>query len=122
MANKFYYNGKLVRTSKTHVYTHAVINEKGDVLRCSSTEVLAKAFITSELSRAENEIIDSDKAIKALRNGEKGYSSTCYGRRKIWISFSRFGITVEKCEFSKNACADYIRQVQGWKIVELVQG
>jgi len=122
MANKFYYNGKLVRTSKTHVYTHAVINDNGDVLRCSANEKLARSFMTSEISRAETTIRDCDRAIKAIQNGEKGYYSRDYGQRNLWISFSTFHITIEKCESEKQACADYIRQVQGYKIVELVQG
>lgn len=38
---KFYYKGKLIRTSKTHNYTHAVVREKenGEIglWGCSST-------------------------------------------------------------------------------------
>lgn len=35
MANKYYYNGKLVRTSE-HEYTHVIVNGEGKVLSCTA--------------------------------------------------------------------------------------
>lgn len=34
---KFYYNGKLVRTSKTHEYKYALLNRADRTLACSAT-------------------------------------------------------------------------------------
>ena len=33
---KYYYNGRLVRTSKTHIYTHALVGTSGKAVACSS--------------------------------------------------------------------------------------
>ena len=42
---KFYYNGNLIRTSKTHVYTHAVLKPDGKPFACSSSLDGAKKAI-----------------------------------------------------------------------------
>ena len=50
---KVYYNGKQVRTSKTHNYTHAVIDLNGKAISCHSTKEAAEKQIRSKLSSNE---------------------------------------------------------------------
>lgn len=51
MANKYYYNGKLVRTSE-HEYTHVIVNGEGKVLSCT-------AHPTEAIEREKGKIIGS---------------------------------------------------------------
>lgn len=42
MAHKFYYNGKLIRTSENHHYTHAVFDGNGKLVGCRGSLALAQ--------------------------------------------------------------------------------
>ena len=87
MANKFYYNGELVRTSENHIYTHAAINiNTGKCYGCSSTLKGAQANIDRMLGEYRGGIEYCQKALKALERGEKGVWTKICGRR--W--FDRF--------------------------------
>lgn len=55
---KFYFDGELIRTSKTHRYTHAVVlptnpgaTNKWDVLGCRASLANAKALMAQERRR-----------------------------------------------------------------------
>lgn len=55
---KFYFDGELIRTSKAHHYTHAVIlptkpgaTNKWDVLGCRTSLANAKALLAQERRR-----------------------------------------------------------------------
>ena len=79
---KFYYNDKLIRTSKTHHYTHAIINiaNNNSCYMCSATkegcEREKRRLINHEYSN-----IEYDKAaIKALEAGKSGIWSKISGR------------------------------------------
>lgn len=55
---KFYFDGELIRTSKTHRYTHAVVlptepgaTNKWDVLGCRASLANAKALLAQEQRR-----------------------------------------------------------------------
>ena len=55
---KFYFDGELIRTSKTHRYTHAVVlptnpgaTNKWDVLGCRASLANAKALLAQERRR-----------------------------------------------------------------------
>lgn len=97
MANKFYYNGNLVRTSQNHVYTHATVNiNNGELYGCSSTLQGAQKIINERLHWAEEEIENAKVAIKALKSGKNG----CYmkeGRRSYPHRFGKDD-TIEKYE------------------------
>ena len=80
---KFYYNGKLVRTSKNHYYTHAVINPDGDrLIGCCSRLDLAIKLRNSWISSLETNIENYNRAIKAIENGKKTYWGK-YGNREV---------------------------------------
>lgn len=71
---KFYYNGELVRTSKTHHYTHAVIDSNnGRLIGCCSRLDLAKKLRDSEISEIVSGIENCKRAIKALEAGKRVY-------------------------------------------------
>ena len=86
MANKYYYNGKLVRTSD-HIYTHAVLNEKGEVIACRPSFEKASNVITSEVSKAKKAINENNKGIEARKAGKDGFW-TKDGNTKYFVSFS----------------------------------
>lgn len=70
---KFFYNGKQVRTSKTHSYTHAIIDLDGKVVSChGSLEAATKAHGALG-SFHRSYIRDSKAAIKALEAGRAYY-------------------------------------------------
>lgn len=117
---KFYYNGNLIRTSKNHHYTHAVINENEKALTCSATRQGCEQFIQRYINESLEGIENSKNAIKALNAGKKGYYIK-YGRITYWHSFSEYGEnTVEKCEEWIEHCKNRIEWIKAnWKIVEI---
>lgn len=83
---KFCCNGKLVRTSKNHVYTHAVINiETGSVIVCRASKESAESFIATEINTCERGIANARAGLKAFKAG-KSYYYIKYGR-KNWREF-----------------------------------
>ena len=98
---KFYYNGVLIRTSKTHNYTHAVIGQKLDdgkyaLYGCRTSEEAAQSIITTEINRYKVSIENCKNAIKALNAGKSGYDDKFRGRH-YYIKFGK-GDTVESYE------------------------
>lgn len=67
---KFYYNDKLVRTSKTHDYKYAIISKKGDCLSCHGTLESAQKEFRRQISELETSIADDKKIITALEKGK----------------------------------------------------
>ena len=122
---KFYYNGKLVRTSQTHTYTHAVLDlETGECIGCRSSEQAAQQLAGERIRWRENEIENLQSAIKALKAGQ-----TCYpfreGKHKGW---TRFGPKVladrEAAIARREKRIEECRKEQAWfkenwKVVEL---
>lgn len=118
---KFYYNGKLVRTSKAHVYTHAVIDQaSGSLKGCRSNKDAALSIISSQISRYETDIKNCEIAIKALKAGKSYYVVKERGR-SYPIRFKDIedptvdGYT-KWIELDKKRI-EYIRE--NWKVVEL---
>lgn len=73
---KFYYQDKLVRTSKTHHYAFAVIceNKNGfSVWACASTRELAEKARAKEIRWFENQAEGLRLHIEAIENGKKEY-------------------------------------------------
>ena len=67
---KYYYNGKLIRTSKRE-YTHAIINkEDGGLYGCRKNYDLAKKFKDGEINQCRKYIEECKQAICTLKNGK----------------------------------------------------
>lgn len=116
---KFYYNGKLVRTSKNHVYTHAVINENGGCIACSSTRKGAEQVISSEISYNERRLQTQLNKKKAIEEGAAGYWDVSE-RKHYWEKFR--GKDYQTLEYAEEQIEWYKKQIEvvrSWKVVEL---
>lgn len=116
---KFYYNGKLIRTSKNHIYTHAVINNTtGALIGCRKSLELAEAIKTGEINRYYHAIAEQEAAIKALKAGKKGI--WLKDGRHSWYKEFTDKHTVEyfeECIESLKRSIEYFSE--NWEIVEL---
>lgn len=116
---KFYYNGQLVRTSKNHIYTHAVINaENNACMGCRASKDTAEAVISTEVAQYEKRIANYESATKALESGKSGYYAK-EGRHTYFNKFSPDS-TVERYRERIEWCREYIDYIKAnWKVVEL---
>ena len=116
---KFYYNGKLIRTSKNHEYTHAVIDiTTGKCKGCRANEYTASTIISTECAWYERQIDNYRNAIKALESGKKGYYAKD-GRRTY---FSRFDADASVENYTRwiEWNMEHIKEIKAnWKVVEL---
>ena len=117
---KFYYNGKLIRTSKNHEYTHAVIDiTDNGCVGCRVGADKAEAIIRSEISATERSIANCKAAIKALENGKTGYHAR-ENRSRTWFHKFSDRDTVEKYNRSIEQLQGYIDRINAtWQVVEL---
>lgn len=70
---KFYYNGQLIRTSKTRHYKYAIIHESGDKLKvfaCSETRENAQKRLESEIRYRTQQAEEEMKWQKIPQNYE----------------------------------------------------
>lgn len=120
---KFYYNNELIRTSKNHEYTHAVIDtQTGRCLGCRTSAQACESIISSEISRHMSCIEDENKMLKALESGKRSYRTSYRTRNgmRSWTENIDPKITIEQINEwidSRNESINYIRN--NWKIVEL---
>ena len=119
---KYYYNNQLIRTSKNHIYSHAVIvmdkDGKAYAMGCRRSLAEAEAFKESEINGYLRGIENCHKAIKALQEGKEGYYSRD-GRRDWYVKFSK-DLTVEYYEEIIEDREKAIKNIQNnWKVVEL---
>ena len=116
---KFYYKGKLIRTSKNHKYTHAVINITNlGCIGCRAGADKAEAIIKSEISQTERSIANCKSAIKAIEARKDGYF--CKEGRRTWYNKFSPGSTVEKYTESIERLNNYINRInETWRVVEL---
>ena len=71
---KFYYNGKLVRTSKTHEYHFGILEPKtGKIVSCHGTYEAAQKEHRRPISEAETSIKRCRAAINAIENGKTSF-------------------------------------------------
>lgn len=122
---KFYYDGQIIRTSKTHHYTHACINKNKDdngkhqCYGCSATRKGAEKIKQDILRRYQTQIEHNKIAMKAKEEGKKGYRNT----RGEFIKFYNEETPQEYIE----ACKRYIEEgerlykavSENWIIVEV---
>ena len=115
---KFYYNGKLVRTSKTRDYKYAIIWPDGECTSCHGTLESAKKEYRRYIAEAEGCIEEAKQIIQAIRKGRT------YFDYKVCRRWSRMKLIGEKAseeyweEFiaSKNK---RIEELEARRIVEL---
>lgn len=115
---KFYYNNKLVRTSKTHEYKYALIWEgTGNLVMCSATREGCEKEIKSRIGHCREAIENYENIIKAINNGSKKFLAKA-GRKSFYIDIPVD--SVEKCKeyigHEREKIEAYIRKM---KIVEL---
>lgn len=120
MANKFYYNGILLRTSKTRVYTHAVINtncgnDRRFLLGCSSTFEGAQKLLNQKFNWYISNIDDCKREIKALQQGKKSYWCK-YGNRSflepITKTVEELEQYIKEYEADLEFCRNYLKVVE----------
>ena len=93
---KYYYGGKLVRTSD-HVYTHAVLDTtSGKVVACRNGADKAEAARVAELSLCRGDIKYYEEMIKAMKKGREYFIYTI-GRATEKAKIAE-DMTVEKAE------------------------
>lgn len=120
---KFYYEGKLVRTSKTHEYKFAAIDvskadgEKISALKCSATHEGAKSEIDRKRNNALNAITHYEQMIKAIENGYKHmWAKECGHAYKI--DLTKYSIDELRSYIdSERKYLDYIQM--NFKVVQL---
>lgn len=115
MANKYFYNGKLVRTSE-HIYTHAVLNEKGELVGCRPSYDKAHNIITSKIAEANSFVKEYKSLLKAISEGRKTYEFKV-GNRRI-IAPVRY-TDVNEINGWIDGLYERIATISSWTIVEL---
>lgn len=116
---KYYYNNTLIRTSKTHKYTHAVINEvDGKVIcyGCSSSKAGAEKIKNTEISYYQRRIANGQNALKALDAGKSGYYYKD-GRHTEFIKFEEHDR--EFYERYLDEAEQAVERYNKWQIVEI---
>lgn len=108
---KYYYNGKLVRTSKTREYTHAVLHN-GACVACSSSAALAEKAMNKELSALRGNLSFYKDAAKAVASGKHAMWTKVNGRA-FKVGLDR---TAEEYAKAIEWTEDYMN---GWEVVEL---
>lgn len=113
---KYFYEGKLVRTS-THVYTHAVLDDEGKCVACRNGLEAALKAKEAEKSFFKTIIRDSNEAIKALKAGRKGYFYKM-GRSQYFCKFTAEN-TLERYQTSIANAEAQIARIDTYQVVEL---
>lgn len=114
---KFYYNGKLIRTSKTKHYTHACVNKvTGNAINCSTTYDGAFREKGRRISSYRESIENCKSAIASLEHGHKYYYAKI--GRTTWKEEADG--TIEEYKASIKRMEDDIAWVtENWIIVEV---
>ena len=109
---KFYYNNKLIRTSKTHNYKYAVITASGRLLCCASSYDLALKGIQTNTGTQRSNLDFYKKELDALNKGLNSfYITNRWGCNKFKVEHTR--------EQLESKIMDYEKWLQGIQIVEL---
>ena len=116
---RFYYNGKLVRTSENHEYTHAVIYAPtGEAIGCRTSLKAAESFKSSEISGYRKGIENYKAAIRAIESG-KTYIMVKAGRGYSY-KWGLNGETVEGLLKGIKEKEERIAHIEkNWIVVEL---
>lgn len=116
---KFYYNDKLIRTSKNHIYTHAVINiDTGKCEGCRADKANAEAIISTKIAENEKYIRNEENAIKAMEAGKNGYYIK-EGRHSWFCKFNANN-SIERYKEAIEWLKQDIEYIKAnWQVVEL---
>ena len=113
---KFYYNGKLMRTSKTHEYKYAIITAADACCSCHSSLEWAETEYRRPIAACETNIHDCLVAIEMLEMGRNYYEvKIC----KRWHKISLKGKDKKYFEDQIEANKARIEILKTRKIVEL---
>lgn len=120
---KYYYNGKLIRTSKNTAYRYAAINaETGKILGCSSTAEGAEKNIRRMISGAEEFIGNCRNAIFAIEVAKRRWYICRDGRRAYKVTIEP-GQTAEHFQSMIDKSTAWIEKIQQTcKVVEIERG
>ncbi len=116
---KFYYEDKLIRTSKTHVYTHALIGQSGKAITCSATREGCEKELLRRLHNIERSLMNHENALKAQAAGKKQVRWWFDGRTSYYVKLCDID-NLDKFEEYIIADKEIIRIIMHeWKIIEL---
>lgn len=116
-AMKFYYEGNLIRTSKTRVYSFALLNSLGKAVTCSANREACEREQRRSLNEHETRIKNYRNALEAQKAGKKNVQWTDSGKT-FDLPLYRVGNLEKLPEWIENEKAS-IAIVQSWKVVEL---
>lgn len=122
---KFYYKGKLVRTSKNHEYTHAVICETEEgfkTVSCASSYDLAVKSMNNQINYWFADAIHNCRTkLDMMKEGRNYYiakDGRNYLRRDI-----KYGLTIEEVENELNELLEDEKWHRDhYKVIELEKG
>lgn len=120
---KFYYNGKLMRTSKNHDYKYAIIWDDETLGSCHSSLEAAQKEFRRPISEAESAIADDLRAIKALQNG-KTYYDTKVCRRWYRVNLKgkdALGRSMNEVSYWENCIERHKRHIEKLKTRKIVE-
>ncbi len=113
---KLYYDGKLIRTSKNHEYTHAVIDtETGSCLGCGTSLENAQAILNQNINEYETEINNCDLGLKAISENKTYYYPIVKGKSRK----SDIILSAETYIRLMNEYESTLKRVKRHKVVEL---
>ena len=106
---KFFYNGKLIRTSRSHEYKYAAITANGNCLCCSSTLDGCVKLLEQKTANGKG----------WLRNYEQVYNGTFVEKKGGWEVKDIMGMFNDSLDELKNEIDRLKAYYDGIKIVEL---
>ena len=116
---KYYYNGNLIRTSKTHAYTHAVIDiSTMKVIGCRNSLENAETLRTSEINTIIRWIENYKNKLKCFKDGKSKYGWK--EGRKTWYTSFKSTDTEESILEAIKMNEEFLETVKkNYKVVEL---
>ena len=112
----FWYEGKKIRTSKTHHYTHAIINGNGNCIMCSATEDGCIKRKQSFIHGYQENIENCERAIKAIESGKSKFAV----KAGNYTYYNKISHSIEEYEGYIEDSKKMIDFYRGdWKIVKI---
>ena len=118
---KFYYNDKLIRTSKTHEYKYALISGTGKCVTCSASRERAEAELASWINRYNDKIQNYKNIIHAIETGASHYNAID-GRKTYRVKLdgkNNEAHTLDGAKEYLEGSTARLEEIKSWKVVEL---
>ncbi len=119
---KFYYNDKLIRTSKTHDYKYALISSTGKCVTCSASRERAEAELASWINRYNDKIQNYKNIIHAIETGASHYNAI-EGRKTYRVKLDAKNNEAHTLDGAREYLEDSTAKLEEikkcWKVVEL---